>query len=560
MNSHLAQRTSPPRSFKRLVAVLGCAAAAVVAVGWPVITVSWWEIVLWVVFTSAANLLNLPILPRLSMEANLGSPVLVAAAVLLDPTAAFLVGLLAVVSDREFRRGTSPWMIAFNRLQEAPAVGGAALAVSAFLGSPATVGWLLVATALAAVAYNVINAVAIALGLWLMGRVTFAGAARDAAVPYPRFAVDFGLVLLLALLIVIAYQEVGPWSVLLLAMPLWLGYSALRSARESADRAEELALRVRELETLNDLGERLLAVRSPGQVASATESALRRALDADAVTMALDGDIDPALDSVAVPGGEAAAIGVPPDLSERSSAVVEATAGLAGMVLQRTALERELAENEKALARLAERILEEGNHERSRIALELHDAVLPYFAAAQIQVDNVRTALEVGAHTRADELAGATHDAVADGIARLRDVLDAIRDQILVPGGLRGGLQAALADLDLKHGVDGRLEAEEPLPPMPLAVEILVLETVRGCLTNVARHADASRVEVDVAVRGGMLRARVEDDGVGFDPEDVGSGHHGLVLMAQRVELARGRLRVDSTPGKGTRVDLEVPV
>ncbi len=521
-----------------------------------------WESLLWIGFITAAHQLIIPVAPRVRMEATVAGPVIVAAAVILEPSHAALVSFLAVISPKEFSRGTSPRMVLFNRAQEGLSTGAASF-VAGFLltgGLASGLPSLIAATVFATIVYNGSNFVLVALGLWAAGRAPFSKAARDTSSPYPRFAFDHGLILLLALLIVVAYQQVGPWSVVLLAMPLWLGYSALSSARESADRAEELALRVRELETLNDLGERLLAVRSASEVAGAVQAALQRALESDAITMALDGDVGSDLQSVSVPGGEPAAIGVPADLTERSSAVVEATAGLAGMVLQRTALERELAENEKALARLAERILEEGNHERSRIALELHDAVLPYFAAAQIQVDNVRTALEVGASDRADELAKATHDAVQDGIARLREVLDAIREQILVPGGLRDGLQAALSDLDLKHGIDGYLDVAEPLPSMPLAVETLVLETVRGCLANVARHAQAGRVTVDVAVRDGTLRARVEDDGVGFDPDDVGAGHHGLVLMTQRVELARGRLRVDSEPGKGTRVDLEVPV
>lgn len=512
------------------------------------------ETVLWVVFLSAAGLVTVPMLPRFNIDVSLSATITVAAAMVLPTSLAALVALVALTSERELQRGVTPLAVVFNHSQIALATGAAS-----FVGRIDVLG-VIPATAAAVLTYNVVNVVAIAAVLMLRRSGSLPHSVRQSADPFPRFWLDFLLVGSLALFVVVAYEQVGVWAVLLLAMPLWLGYSALRSARESEDRAEELALRVRELEALNELGERLLAVRSPEEVAHTTERALQATLENEAVTVALDGKVGDGLEVVPVPGGEPAAIGVPADLSERSSAVVEATAGLAGMVLQRTALERELAENEKALSRLAERILEEGNHERSRIALELHDAVLPYFAAAQIQVDNVRTALEVGASERADQLAVTTHDAVQDGIARLRGVLDAIRDQILVPGGLREGLQAALADLDLKHGIDAHLEADDLLPPMPLAVETLVLETVRGCLGNVARHAGAARVGVDVAVRDGMLCARVEDDGVGFDPEEIGPGHHGLALMTQRVELARGRLRIDSVPGKGTRVDLEVPV
>jgi signal transduction histidine kinase len=95
---------------------------------------------------------------------------------------------------------------------------------------------------------------------------------------------------------------------------------------------------------------------------------------------------------------------------------------------------------------------------------------------------------------------------------------------------------------------------------LPLAVEILMLETIRGCLFNVARHANARSVQVRILADEWRITAVVSDDGDGFDPASVPSGHHGLALMRQRVELARGRFRIDSRLGAGTTVEVEVPV
>jgi signal transduction histidine kinase len=194
------------------------------------------------------------------------------------------------------------------------------------------------------------------------------------------------------------------------------------------------------------------------------------------------------------------------------------------------------------------------------MALEIHDDVLPFLAAAEIQADNVRSALAREDADRADKLANATRDAVHDGIAQLRGVIDALRRQVVVPGGLRPGLGEALEELRLKHGINGTLAAPDPMPTLPFAVEILLLETVRGCLTNVARHAAASAVHVGLDMNGSAISATVSDDGRGFDPSAVPAGHDGLALMAQRVELARGRFAVRSAPGEGTTVQLEVPV
>lgn len=512
------------------------------------------EAVAWVLFISAASLLTVPMLPKVDVDAGLGAPVSVAAAVVLQPPLALVVNLVSVAGERELSGGASLWVIGFNRGQVALSAGAASLAAHNQPWGPVA------GTLVAVVVYNLVNAGAVSVAAWCLGRLGLSEAAKGAAAPFPRFAVDFGLVALLALIVVGSYPSVGVFSVALMVLPLWLGYSALRSARESEDRAEELDLRVRDLETLNALGAELLAARRRDDVPAIGERALRAALDSDDVEVSLAGEIRPGLAVVKVPGAEPAAIGVAADLGERSLSVAEGIGGLLGMTLQRMELEQELAEVERARAALSSQILEEGTRERSRIALEIHDDVLPFLAAAEIQADNVRSALVAVDRERADRLATATRDAVHDGIAQLRGVIDALRRQVVVPGGLRHGLVEALNELRLKHGVDGRLHAPEPLPPVPFAVEILLLETVRGCLANVARYAAASTVDVGVDVDGSSIVASVRDDGRGFDPRAVPPGHDGLALMSQRIELARGRFAVMSTPGRGTTVQVEVPV
>jgi len=553
------ERQRQPLAFRLYVtAILGVALAFVPA-GVAYVVHDPLEAVAWVLFISAASLLTVPMLPKVDVDAGLGAPVSVAAAVILGPPLALVVNLVSVAGERELSGGASLWVIGFNRGQVALSAGAASWAAHHWV-APSEPWGPVASTLVAVVVYNLVNAGAVSVAAWCLGRLGLSEAAKGAAAPFPRFAVDFGLVALLALIVVGAYPTVGVFAVALMVLPLWLGYSALRSARESEDRAQELDLRVRDLETLNALGAELLAARRRDDVPEIGARALRAALESDDVEVSLAGEISPGLAVVKVPGAEPAAVGVPADLGERSVSVAEGIAGLLGMTLQRMELEQELAEVERARSALSTQILEEGTRERSRIALEIHDDVLPYLAAAEIQADNVRSALVAFDRERADRLAVATRDAIHDGIAQLRGVIDALRRQVVVPGGLRNGLLEALEELRLKHGVDGRLHAPEPLPPVPFAVEILLLETVRGCLANVARHAQASRVDVGVDVNGSSIVASVRDDGRGFDPRAVPPGHDGLALMSQRIELARGRFAVRSAPGKGTTVQVEVPV
>ncbi|HWH33204.1 MAG TPA: ATP-binding protein [Egibacteraceae bacterium] len=513
-----------------------------------------WATLLWILFIAAANLLTIPASPKWSIDASLGAPVSVSAAVVLSPPLAIVVNFLGLVNEREWRGGTSIWMVLFNRSQLALSAGAAAFAAD-------MVPWSnIVASMLAVIVYTVVNTAAVSFQVLLRRKVQFLEAAKGSAAPFPHFMLDFGLVTLLSVLIVIGHEQVGPLAVLLLALPLWLGYSALRSAREAEDRAEQLAARVRELETLHALGTELLTARDVERVRIIALGALRSALDTDLVDVSSGGEVREGLVPVSVPGAEPFTIGVPPGLSEQARAGVEAIAGLLGNALQRVRLERELGAVERARTALSGQILEEGTRERNRIALQVHDEVLPYLAAAEIQADNVRSSLSRDDRARADELAKATQQLVHDGIHRLREVIAALRRQIVTPGGLREALLGALEEIRLSAGVEGSLSAPDPLPPLPLAVEILVLETVRGCLANVANHAKADTVEVRVEVVEGRIRLEICDDGAGFDPAAVPPGHHGLGLMSQRVGLARGTFRVDSEQGAGTTVHVEVPV
>jgi signal transduction histidine kinase len=95
---------------------------------------------------------------------------------------------------------------------------------------------------------------------------------------------------------------------------------------------------------------------------------------------------------------------------------------------------------------------------------------------------------------------------------------------------------------------------------LPQDVETILYRIVQEALTNVARHAKASRADVVLERRGDSLLVIVEDDGTGFDPGLIrGSGHLGLMGMQERAEMLGGMLTVESTPGRGTTLFAEVP-
>jgi signal transduction histidine kinase len=538
-------------------ALLFVSCCAIVLIG--PLSASLLDALFWIPLIAAANVLRMSTLPEVDLGTTLGSIVIVAAALLFPPAAIVTFTLIGALNEREIRGDATIVMAVFNRAMYA--LSGAVASGAALLVYAATGGrsWQVVPAALAAVVgFELANTGLLAVMLVVRRGRTWVEGLAEAANPFPRFALNAGVSAMLSLLVVVLVRDVGRWAVILIAIPLWLSHSAQRSARQAQDRAEELADRVRELEMLNALSGALLSVRSTAEVSRIVATAVGRALDRSDVSVDLDGDDVADMTRVGVAGSEPAAVVIPGVIDDSARAVVEASAALLGLTLTRLELESELAETERARTALTGRILEEATHERSRIALAVHDNVLPLFAAAQMKIDTLEAVLEHDPPS-AGELADSAMQAVTDGITQLRDTLEALRRSTLVPGTLREGVGMLLADMQSTTGVRTSLKAADPLPPLPFAVELLAFETIRGSLANVEKHAAAKAVLVELEVANGRLVVLMRDDGRGFDPTTVGQRRHGLALMRQRAELAGGRLEVTSAEGAGTTVRLEVP-
>jgi len=511
---------------------------------------------IWTAALSLASLMRISYSPQYRIETTLSTPVAVAALVVLPPELAFLVTLLALASERELRGQATIWTSLYNHCQHAFVVYAVALLVNGQGLTPVA------ATLLAIPAYDLLDTVLVSIALWLMRRLKLRDAARQSVVPFPNALLNYAVTALLSLLLVVLYLDVGAWAFVLFAVPLWLGYAAMRSARDASDRADELAARVQELEVVNRLGTGLLTARDAAGVVALAAGALRQisgeGTSEDGVVVALDGEVPGHFEVWEVPGSTVR-VGLPPELDERRRAEVEVVCGTIGLALQRLAVEGELHEAQVAQAALAEQILTEGTTQRSRLALLVHDDVLPYLAAAQIQADNVLTAAELGDRPMTMRLANTVRDAVEGGIRTLRSVLDDLKRQTIVPGDLLPSIRQAAEQTHVEHGLLVSIDAADYRGGLSHPSEILLTESVAGLLANVAKHARAEHVQVRLASDEQRVSLSVADDGIGFDPSAIPEGHHGLALMQQRVALAHGRFRIESAPGGGSTVEISVP-
>ncbi|MDT0344888.1 GAF domain-containing sensor histidine kinase [Streptomyces litchfieldiae] len=197
--------------------------------------------------------------------------------------------------------------------------------------------------------------------------------------------------------------------------------------------------------------------------------------------------------------------------------------------------------------------------ERARLAHELHDAVAQKLFSLRLTAQAAATLLERDPERARSEL-GQVAALAAEAADELRAAVIELRPAALDEDGLLATLRAQIQVLDRAHPARVTLRCED-VRALPAAQEEALLRVAQEALHNALRHADPSHVEVSLCRRGVRAVLRVRDDGVGFDPAAVrAAGRHlGLVSMRDRAAAVGGGLTVESAPGKGTVIEMEVP-
>jgi signal transduction histidine kinase len=211
------------------------------------------------------------------------------------------------------------------------------------------------------------------------------------------------------------------------------------------------------------------------------------------------------------------------------------------------------------LRQMSSQVLNAQEEERKRIARELHDDTAQALTSVLVRLRLLqRSAMDERARAALAELRDLT-GATLEGVRRM--AID-LRPPMLDDLGLQAALQAHVEDFSRRWPVKATFTSGR-LGRLPPEVELVLYRIVQEALSNVAKHANASRVEARLTRKGRTLRMMIEDDGCGFDVEAIkGSRESGLGLfgMEERLALIGGTLRVESAPGGGTRVSADVPL
>jgi signal transduction histidine kinase len=197
--------------------------------------------------------------------------------------------------------------------------------------------------------------------------------------------------------------------------------------------------------------------------------------------------------------------------------------------------------------------------ERTRIARELHDAVSQKLFSLRLTAQAAAALVDRDPARAKDELKEVALLA-GQAVDELRAVVVELRPAALDEDGLVATLRTQVEVLGRAHAARVSFTARR-MRALPAAQEEALLRVAQEAMHNALRHADATVVDVCLEGRGRGAALRVSDDGCGFDPSAVrrAGRHLGLVSMRDRASGVGGSLTVDSEPGKGTAIEMEVP-
>jgi signal transduction histidine kinase len=193
--------------------------------------------------------------------------------------------------------------------------------------------------------------------------------------------------------------------------------------------------------------------------------------------------------------------------------------------------------------------------ERRRLARELHDETGQALTSILL---GLRSVEETKSSEEMRKAAGDLRELVVATLQDVRRLAVQLRPKALDDFGLAAALERLTQTFSETTGMQVELEAQLGEERLPAEVETTLYRIVQEALTNIVKHAEATRVSVLLVRQATTATVVIEDDGRGFDTDDARADGLGLVGMRERVELHDGRLTVESTPTSGTTLVAEV--
>jgi PAS domain S-box-containing protein len=228
-------------------------------------------------------------------------------------------------------------------------------------------------------------------------------------------------------------------------------------------------------------------------------------------------------------------------------------------VTERQQVQERLSRSHAQLRQLSATLQTIREEERTHIARELHDDLGQLLASLRMDLALLQQNGLNG--PAAGRLMLGMDERLLAAITSLRRIATNLRPRALDEGGLYFALQGLRRDFVDRHGIACELFADEPELRLGDAISTAIFRIVQEALTNIARHAQASEVTINLYRVDSTLLLTIRDNGRGIVPADMEKAQSlGLVGMRERVANMRGDISISSEDGPGTRIDIELPL
>ncbi|MDF2721730.1 MAG: histidine kinase [Paenibacillus sp.] len=204
--------------------------------------------------------------------------------------------------------------------------------------------------------------------------------------------------------------------------------------------------------------------------------------------------------------------------------------------------------------------------ERKRIAREIHDGPAQAMANMVLRSEIAERMIDRQEYSLVKAELGDLKSSVRHGLEEVRKIIFNLRPMALDDLGLLPTLRKYVQDFEDRTKIYVRFEVNGVESRLPSAMEVAVFRLIQEALTNVLKHAKASRVDVEMTYQRQMVKVGIRDNGVGFSVERLeaslsrGSSHFGIMGMRERVELLGGRMDIESEPDRGAKLTMIIPI
>ncbi len=220
----------------------------------------------------------------------------------------------------------------------------------------------------------------------------------------------------------------------------------------------------------------------------------------------------------------------------------------------------ELVKSAQEKQQIGFKIIEAQEKERKRISREIHDGPAQSLANILIRSEIVDLAFRDGDTEQALTEMKSIRESIRQALREVRRIIYDLRPMALDDLGLFPTIKKHISSISEYNNIDIDLALHGDERRLDPHYEVAVFRIIQEGLQNAIKHAKASRIIVRLEIRDNLIALNIEDDGIGFDPENINKkDSYGLIGMKERVDLLDGELTIKSEPNRGTKIVVKLP-